>query len=243
MDGEEGEEAVKVVARCAWLKRKFGRFLRDSRLGLDMSVYDIGYVLGLSHATVYYWEEGKSFPNSVMKLKQLQFLYGGVMVILRGLFDDVVTRTELRDFLREVASMKAHIDDVRSDIMWYEAKDKRDDSYRRAFGRYLAERRQDVGVSANSLAVALGMSHTVCYRWESGSSFPSDPVVLAKLDRLYGDTLAFIFGACPSNNVLLSQTEKHELSERMDEFSSTGRWEAGKPMPAGWAAYMERRRQ
>ena len=84
------------------VKKKFGSFLRMSRLKEDWSVYDVGRMVGITQTTVWSWEKGKSFPASIIKLKKLCVLYPDIPETVKGLISGVGGIARWRQFAADI---------------------------------------------------------------------------------------------------------------------------------------------
>jgi transcriptional regulator with XRE-family HTH domain len=230
----------------SWNARNhFGSFLREKRDSLSMSLSDMGYVLNLNYGTVWNWEIGGSFPANIIRLKQLALVYPGVHDEMKRIFQlpDVKPTDEQWDNLVSRLSTTGPIDRAALSVRGFHA-DTRIDSYKKAFGKYLRERRLDSGYTARGLARGMGLSSgTTCLQWEAGLNFPQDIVCLIMLDRLYGDTLDVIFGICADYGIHLKHTEKRDVLSRLKKFEGTKMNDAGKPRDANVKAYHDKYRE
>ena len=237
---------MKISEKSKAVKNLFGSFLKDSRLAANRSVYDVGYILGTSHATVWEWERGRSFPCSIVLMKKLCLVYRDVVGTLRSLVAQsgiAPTRKEWYDFETMIFSARVG-DPMKAKLKCrYKPKDKRDKIYKLAFGRYLRKSRLDLGIGMTAMASAFGKSTSSLAQWESGTSLPQNVMVLALYDKLFGDTFDVLFGLCRENAIHLDRGEKKEVLTRLEVFEDTKRWDLGKPKPPSWEAYCERRRK
>lgn len=207
-----------------------------------MSHYDLGYILGVSHSIVWYWEHGLSFPHSVVLLKRLGIVFPSFPGMLKELSQDIVPERRYREFTSVISCpgrVFSHVEDWQLPVRFH--KDERDTIYKRAFGSYLRRERLSMGLSQTVLADGLGTSPSTVCQWESGI-FPRNASVLSILDRLYGNLFDVLFGLCRENGIHLKARERRDIVGRMDEIGRFGFRDVGKPKPLAWQAYMERRK-
>jgi len=219
------------------IKQAFGQELQKQRLEHDISPYDLAYVLGISHATIYGWECGDAFPGSIIRLKRLAVLFRDVPKLVQNMFDlkgIAPSRREWDKFLRGIYRGRKTHQQKTVLVCGYQAADSRDDQYRIAFGNYLRKERLSRDLTGMSIAEGFGITHACYFRWESGSSFPKEPRTLMMLDKLYGNTVSTIFGLCKNNGIHLEAGEVRNLLDRMKEFDGKGIYSPGKPRPKGW---------
>lgn len=74
----------------------------------------------------------------------------------------------------------------------------RDAEELKAIGMRLKAARLALGLSQKEVYEALGVGASTWHHWESGKRTP-DPLVMAKLQKLHGISLDWIFAADPSN--------------------------------------------
>ena len=211
------------------MKSYFGDFLLESRRMMDMSVYDMGYALGISHATVWCWEKGLSFPKSIVLLKKLALVFEEIPALMKNLV--VMTgiapsKSEWTNFEKKVLCEQGTLISGISPI--YSSRDRRDTDYKRAFGNYLRRERQKREISFIVMAEAFNVTRQTYCLWEVGSAFPQDVMVLAYLNKLYGNLFDVLFGLCKKEGIHLSFDEKRFVLQRLSEFDNTGRWDSGK---------------
>lgn len=199
-------------------------------MAMDMSVYDLGYVLGKNPQTVWYWERGRSFPASIVLLKKLEVLYRETPHVLK----DIAKRAEIQPTAEEWSRFEKEVYEKTGDLFhsrqnpFYESKDQRDMEYKEAFGEYLMRERMKREIRHGALANALGVSRNAYCQWEDGITFPQDAMVLVLLDKLYGNTFDVLFGLCRENGISLKDGEKRDVLRKMREVERVGRWARGK---------------
>lgn len=237
---------MKMGRSSFMMKRRFGRFLKSNRLQAGWSVYDVGYMLKKTHATAHYWEEGFSFPASIVLLKKLCLLYGGIPETIKNIASDILSKVTCKDWKEFLKTIdEGHFVPPINDKLAcnYGSVDGRDSEYKIAFGSYLRRERLDRKISASALARAFGVYPSNYTAWEAGSTFPQDVMVLVLLDKLYGNTFDVIFGLCKKNGIHLSHEETKAVLERKSEFAGTKRWDDGKSKPEGWQRYLDGRKK
>jgi transcriptional regulator with XRE-family HTH domain len=62
---------MKLRERDWRIRQRFGEYLAEARQDYGMNLYDAGYVLGVTHQTVWMWEQGSTFPKSLRILQRL----------------------------------------------------------------------------------------------------------------------------------------------------------------------------
>jgi len=220
---------MKLSEKSRVIKVDFGKFLKESRLESDRSVFDNGYILAVNPQTVWCWEQGNSFPGSIVRIKKLALMYSDTPYFLKDIIERngiKPSRSEWKDFEKEVYSGGGGlVSGIRPE---YVSKDARDLEYKKAFGKYMMRERYNRGITVAAMARALKVNyHTYC-AWENGSAWPQEVMVLAMLDKLYSNTFDVLFGLCDENGIHLSMTEKKDVLKRMRMFDGTHRCEPGK---------------
>jgi transcriptional regulator with XRE-family HTH domain len=217
---------MRLSPDCYKFKEEFGKYLRSEREFSGLSSYrDLSYVLGLSEASAGHWERGWVFPRSTIVLKKINLLFNNTPDVINELFtrDGIKpTQKELDTFRKTAEENKNHTSIIPLTKLNKETtivySDSRENECRKAFGKYLTEKRLRMGISAVSLCKALGKKSVVAVHfWENGTSFPSDVKDLILLDKLFGDTIKVMFGLCEKYGVKLLKLEKQEVLSRLEE--------------------------
>jgi len=236
---------MKIESGALRLKGLFGEYLKRSRLEQDWSIYDVAYMVDANHASVNYWETGYCFPASIVRLKKLALLYKGLPYRLINISREYVENLGKIKWDRFLCKLDdgIFVPPIKEELRCcYAPVDRRDKTYKKAFGRYLREERLNAQIGGSALARALGVGSSNYFQWESGTNFPQEMTVLALLDKLYGNTFHMLFGLCKENGIHLSEREEKGVLKRKERFAYTVRWDRNKPQPPSWVRYCENRR-
>lgn len=215
---------MRLTPDCYKFKEEFGKYLRQERkfLGLGTS-RDLSYILGMSEASAGHWERGYVFPRSTIVLKKLNLLFNNTPDVINELFtrDGIKPTKKEWDIFRKTAELNQNHHCIGKTVFDKESNytfsDSRENECRKAFGRYLSEKRLKMGLSSVSLSYAFGKKYTAYYNWESGISFPDSVKDLILLDKLFGDTIKVMFGLCEKYGVKLLKLEKQEVLSKLEE--------------------------
>ena len=194
------------------VRRRFGAFIRERRQSLNLSVYSVGNILGVTHSSVFNWETAKSFPVSMSVLQRMELVYGGVENAFREMFENVLSDTEEKSFLRSLDELSGGRFNEMGGSLSYRHKDAMRGDVSVALGIRMKESRWIGGIGMRDLSRLLGLSYQSVRSWELGSSFPSDLVALRKLDLFVGGCLVDIIFGFP-----LSEWDEKEVRMRLNK--------------------------
>jgi transcriptional regulator with XRE-family HTH domain len=211
----------KLSKRAMMMRALFGEYLEGARINKKLSTYDVGKILGVTHATVHGWERGISFPVGISLLQRLKMIYPATS----DEFKDIINRPKLR-----LTSMeKDRIDEIveESDGSYaerrilkqaYRGKDESYASCKIKFGKFLYDARKDKELNYGDIAAIIKRSRTTFLNWENGSSFTNDIENVQAINYLFDErVLDVMFGLCLRDNIQISQPDKDMVNERLEE--------------------------
>lgn len=193
------------------MRSLFGQYLKGERINRKFSLYDVGDILGVSHATAHTWERGMSFPQGIFMLQKIKVLYPNTSDELKYIINKrglKLTQKDKDAIDKELLYYEDGVIFNRKNKQTYYSKDKSFDRCKRKFGEYLLRNRLDKGITLTGLGSVLEVQHVTIIRWEDGNSFPQDLKYLQKLDYIFDErVMNVIFGLCLRERIRIPKKE------------------------------------
>lgn len=204
----------------------FGEFVAGHRDRLDLSLYQMGEVLGVSHATVWCWEQGQTMPKSLGLFQALNVVCDGeVCGFMRELVGERgvrLTRAEERAFRREWRAERLRGGPNRCretySLSPYRLRvGERDARMNLQMGEYLRRSRiKRMQIDASGLSRMLDVAKGTVQNWESGAAFPRNLVVYRQFDlMLEGEWFDVMFGMVKERPIRLAASEVRGIRSKL----------------------------